>query len=140
SKSAHVKAYNKKDGTRVEAHERKAPEPNGTGSSTSTSSTTATSQIRVYTDPITGVKTFTNESAAVLALRTVAPLASVATRSTVRSMFTIPPTAAEIRTTATRSSTTGQVARAADGRIARSATAKHAYEVQTGYRRREDRG
>lgn len=46
-KTVHVKGYTKKDGTHVEAHERKAPAPKGTSSSssgsTSSGSTSSTS-------------------------------------------------------------------------------------------------
>src|SRR2546421_5552656 len=75
SKPVHVKAYTKKDGTSVEAHDRKAPEPTASpAKATSSAASTATNApIRLYVDPITGLKTFTNEPLPVLPTRAVAP-------------------------------------------------------------------
>jgi hypothetical protein len=105
SKTVHVKEYTRKDGTHVRAHDRKAPEPRGTASTTPSTTAPATrTPIRIYRDPITGVKTFTNEPAPSLQSKTWSGVGSLA----------------------------GGTSRSS-GRIPRSAAAKHAFEVQTGY-------
>ena len=65
----HVKSYTKKDGTTVEAHDRKAPAPRPeSGSMTAPRAESGpmtgaapSSPIRVYIDPVSGRKTLTNE-------------------------------------------------------------------------------
>src|SRR4051812_20060478 len=75
SKPVHVKAYTKKDGTTVAAHDRKAPTP---GAARSPETATGPTPIRVYRDPVTGVKTFTNAPmqlpSRALATTTAAPI------------------------------------------------------------------
>src|SRR2546421_1131060 len=74
SKPVHVKAYTKKDGTHVEAHERKAPEPKSESGSAATTHSPA--PIRIYTDPLTGRKTLTNAPVDPLTSRTSTPATS----------------------------------------------------------------
>src|SRR5438045_873455 len=140
SKPVHVKGYTKTDGTHVEAHERKAPEPK----SESAPATHAPTTIRIYTDPATGRKTLTNAPEPPLASRTLTSATSTQAPKTMSSMRIAPsmsaitasrksgPTHPAHATTRSHVAPTG-VTRGAKGRIARSESAKHAFEAQTGY-------
>jgi len=129
-KTVHVREYTRKDGTHVQAHDRKAPEPRGTTVTTpsTTTPTTSGAPIRVYRDPITGVKTFTNE---------LAPSLQSSVLSTVGSLVKASAASRRAFTTAasTRAVSRGLVSGTSrpSSRIPRSAAAKHAFEVQTGY-------
>src|SRR5438067_1430732 len=129
SKPVHVKEYTKKDGTHVEAHERKAPEPKSESGTATT--THAAAPIRIYTDPVTGRKTLTNEPAP-LASRTM-PTATTTHTPTPKAMMTIAPSMTTIAASRTAATSSSGVARNAKGRIARSEAAKHTFELQTGY-------
>jgi hypothetical protein len=135
----HVKEYTKKDGTTVAAHDRKAPERKGAtadpeGESRETESTRSappTSPFRVYADPVSGRKTLTNEPAAPAIVPSPTP-------AFVPAPFTIAPPAATSRRTVSRPFATGlvdraSVARDTDGRIQRSAAARHAFARRTGF-------
>jgi len=127
SKPTHVKAYTKKDRTHVEAHDRKARGPK-TETRSSERTTHSASPIRIYTDPATGRKTLTNKPKAPLAAK---PLTAV-TVPTSKTSMTIAPSMSAINASHKGAIISG-VSRNAKGRIARSETAKHTFEVQTGY-------
>jgi hypothetical protein len=121
-KPVHVKTSTKKDGTRVEAHDRQAPEPK--------TSTPHVEPVRaapppfrlVVTDPVTGRRTFTNEPLALLparALATTAATVSTPPPASVRQTMTIAPSSAGVHD--------------ARDRIQRSAAARHAFARQTGF-------
>ena len=141
SKPVHVKEHTTKDGTHFEAHDRKAPEPK-TAPSSQPKTTYSPSPIRIYTDPVTGRKTITNEPIAPLASSPLPSAATTHVPSTARSMRIASSTSA---VTATRKASTTHPARVlphqvatgvtrdAKGRFARTEAAKHAFEVQTGY-------
>ena len=140
SQPVHVKSYTKKDGTRVEEHERKAAEPKTESRSTTETTTHAPAPIRIYTDPVTGRKTITNEPAPLLPARAL-PMASTPrivppTPMTIAPSLTSSPTARRTAT-APRSVTSARAAsgvtRAANSRIARSEAVKRAFEAQSGY-------
>jgi len=137
SKPVHVKAYTKKDGTRVEAHDRKAPEPKSESATGSTTTHNA-APIRIYTDPVTGRKTLTNEPAPPLASRSLTTATTMRLAGHAPSMAFAPSIAPiTVSRAATPTplahSTANGVPRDAKGRIVRSESAKHAFEVQTGY-------
>jgi hypothetical protein len=133
--TVHVEPYTKKDGTHVAGHDRKAPEPKGEPGSVEEARTSP--PIRLFLDPVTGRKTFTN-----------APVVTPSTTPPSTSLM-IPPTL-PARSSATRSarpttrhrvsaavpgraSPSAGVSRTGAGRIARSQEAKRLFEVQTGY-------
>jgi hypothetical protein len=134
SKPVHIRTYTKKDGTVVEEHDRKAPEPRTASSGGDT--THASPPIRLIVDPVTGRKTFTNAPIDVEPLPTAAtpsltippapPARSSATRSRVVSR-------SRVATAPSHASTAIGVSRTTNGRIARGEAAKHTFEVQTGY-------
>ena len=145
SKPVHVKAYTKKDGTTVEAHDRKAPTPRGESGAAAVGGSAA--PIRIYTDPATGVRTFTN---APLATKPVLPSRALPTATaslhaalthkatTTSGHFTSvqreqPTTTRVVPRAPSPRATNSAVARSAKGDIARSATARHAFARQTGY-------
>jgi hypothetical protein len=136
SKPVHVKAYTKKDGTTVEAHDRKAPTPTGEQRAAETS--TGASPIRIYTDPVTGVRTFTNaplpasptlQSKALPTTTTAAPTHRATTTAGHVTTARRPRTS----TTAVAVPHAAGVRRSANGKGARSEAAKHRFESQTGY-------
>lgn len=142
AKPVHVKTYTKKDGTTVEAHDRKAPTPKG--ESGPSGATTGATPIRVYRDPVSGLPTFTNAplpTAPVLASRSlpVATVPAATTRTTPRTHVTSPmrtritPRARISRPSAPRVAVPNSVARDERGRIQRSAAARHTFARSTGF-------
>ena len=163
SKSVHVKTYTKKDGTHVAAHDRKSPDSAGDerpsladvarataarrAESTprpasladlsrserarhpvATNGTPQASTWQIYTvvDPITGRTTLTNVMPG--AARTTAPAGSFELAAPPAAPRAAKPTPATGRRSVVRG-----ITRSADGRIARSAAARHAFARQTGY-------
>jgi hypothetical protein len=135
SQPVHVKSYTKKDGTHVEEHDRKAAETKGNTANPSTSPApkATAAPIRMAVDPVTGVKTFTNEPAPVLPSRGLTTFGSVVLPRTTPSKAIATSLVGPRPATTGDSVSSAPVARGANGRIARSAAAKHAFEVQTGY-------
>jgi hypothetical protein len=146
SKPVHVKAYTKKDGTQVEAHDRKAPAPKG--ESGGPAPVVAAAPIRTYVDPATGRRTLTNAplpTMPTLPARAL-PTATAAFRpvpthkATTTGGYVTRAQRPQASTTATAPrtiqphvATTTAIPRSASGRIARSAAARHAFARQTGY-------
>lgn len=144
STPVHVKSYTKKDGTTVEAHDRKAPAPRAdSGPMTAPraesgpmTGAAGSSPIRVYIDPVSGRKTLTNEP-----LPTAPPLSSTtiaATTATTTGITSSPRTKKTATTTSSHTvvsheTTSAGIPRLANGKIARSQAARHAFERQTGY-------
>lgn len=133
SKPVHVKAFTKKDGTTVEAHDRRAPSP---------SSAAKPPSIRTYTDPVSGRRTFTNaplpmppeQPTVANSLHSTPAHKATTTSHTIR----VPTqrtttTAAHPRAVAPPASSGTAVSRSANGKIARSEAAKHRFETQSGY-------
>src|SRR5262249_11023655 len=127
-----VREYTKKDGTHVRAHERRlpatktttttSPSPTIAGTSSTAISGVGSAPIRIYIDPVTGVKTFTNEPEPVLSSRTITPHATWAMPRSGLSQNSMSSTVTSPGSTTPRTSTDG-IARTGNGRIARSAAA-----------------
>jgi hypothetical protein len=145
-KAVHVKEYTKKDGTTVEAHERKAPQPRNEVERATGQPTARVSgrPIHIVTDPVTGRQRITNEpiaEAAPLSATPRAPLSTAVIPSAPRSSITARlsvATAASRKPVATKpasptSEKSSAIARTANGRIQRSDAARHAFARQTGY-------
>lgn len=137
SKSVHVKAYTKKNGTTVAAHDRKAPTPKS--DAPIEASAAMSPPIRMYTDPISGRRTFTNAPSLavqpVLPSRTI-PIANTPVRAASNYRATTRATAKTVVPQPMgrpRLNSGVAVPRSADGRIQRSAAARHAFARQTGF-------